>query len=86
MSARTLMAEREQARATLTYVQRTYLSIDNSDLRPRLSAFTPHPPLKKSVGTLSKKGLLAPYTPGVLKWYRLLTLCCYRSHIDQRSA
>ena len=49
--------------------------MDNQDLRPELIAQTyahaspsslPHPPLKNRLGHYQKKGLLAPYTPGVL--------------------
>ena len=49
--------------------------LENQDLRPRLFAKTyvlaspaslPHPPLKIGWDIIKKKGLLAPYTPGVL--------------------
>ena len=48
--------------------------LENQDLRPRLFAKTyvlaspaslPHPPLKIGWDIIKKKGLLAPYTPGV---------------------
>ena len=67
--------------------------MDNQDLRPELIAQTyahaspsslPTHRYKKRLGHYQKKGLLAPYTPGVLAWHRLLRLCCYRSKIDQR--
>ena len=49
--------------------------LENQDLRPRLFAKTyvlaspsslPTHPYKKRLGQYQKKGLLAPYTPGVL--------------------
>jgi hypothetical protein len=49
--------------------------LENQDLRPRLFAKTyvlaspsslPTHPYKKRLGHYQKKGLLAPYTPGVL--------------------
>ena len=67
--------------------------LENQDLRPRLFAKTyvlaspsslPTHPYKKRLGHYQKKGLLAPYTPGVLTMVRLLRLCCYRSQIDLR--